>query len=619
MANVLKNPQHVAKIGYQGFDLSKLVKFSSTVGELLPKYYTLCQPGDKFTMSAILKTRTMNLDSAAMCSIKEHLDWFFVPMEQLYKPFGSWYYGIQDIQSDMYDLNSFNNDLPMVETTTLNRILKENQTIERFPDYTRGYFYNGGDQNDSITCDYYRLLDCFLPFSAIRSYGLTGARPGVPIDQNNTPGFVNAINPMFLCAYQKIYMDYYRLSDREENDPSCYNLDSFYETGVVPFERFCLMMKMRYRAWAKDFFTNIQISPLFGAASPSALIPQDNLINNANIYQVNQWLTALRSVVPVNPDNVRDDITPTSLGSERIVGNDPLGQTLYTEFSPANIRTMFAAEKLLEITRRAGKHYDKQTLAHFGVDVPTGISGEVSFIGSQESVIQIGDVISTAGTEDTELGQVGGKGYGYGQGRELHFTAPCHGILMCIYSAEPEVDYTDYGLNKLHTLISRADWFSPEYDDLGMQPLYAYQSRYSKVSADKEEQALLENSRILGWQWRYSELKKDYNVVQGALADYGSLYYWTTSRKGIVDSSLKNFLINPQYLNTIMHTAVQYVYRSQSDYWPEGDDEPESSVELYVTPENWFRTLYNHDPLIHELYFDVKKASKMSTYGLPSL
>ena len=36
----------------------------------------------------------------------------------------------------------------------------------------------------------------------------------------------------------------------------------------------------------------------------------------------------------------------------------------------ANIRAMFANEKLWSITGRAKKHYDDQTLAHFGFEVP---------------------------------------------------------------------------------------------------------------------------------------------------------------------------------------------------------------------------------------------------------
>lgn len=35
--------------------------------------------------------------------------------------------------------------------------------------------------------------------------------------------------------------------------------------------------------------------------------------------------------------------------------------------------------------------------------------------------------------------------------------------------------------------------------------------------------------------------------------------------------------------------------------------------------EERYNAIYNTDPLFHEVYFDVKKASKKSTYGLPSL
>ena len=63
MANFNSNPNHVAKIGYNGFDMGHSLKFSSTVGELLPVYYDILQPGDKVSLKSTIKTRTMPLES----------------------------------------------------------------------------------------------------------------------------------------------------------------------------------------------------------------------------------------------------------------------------------------------------------------------------------------------------------------------------------------------------------------------------------------------------------------------------------------------------------------------------------------------------------------------------
>lgn len=636
MANVMQTPQHVARIGYNGFDMSQLLKFTSSVGELLPVYYDILQPGDKITAKTIMKTRTQPLNSAAMAHITERVEWFFVPLEQIYKPFGSWYYGVQDLHSslfyskgsDEYAVAPIAKEFPYIPARLLQQI------------YNNAFRTNSNEQVIGIGSstwfspgvESWRLLDCFLPMSATASRqkvarvfqfpsngaGKTYDKPYTfrstaevkeYLEESDPIAISYGINPMFLAAYQKIYFDYYRLSDREVNDATAYNLDNFYSTGLVDEDVLEQMTKLHYRAWKRDFFTNIQISPLFGETALAAL-------NQNSITAVNQWLTGLQSVNTGNQNGLDNQTEPTQVML-------PQNATL----SPANIRSAFAVEKLLEITRRAGKHYDAQTLAHFGVNVPSGIAGEVMYIGREESTINIADVVSTAGTDQAALGQVGGKGYGLSGGNVNKFEAPCHGILMAIYSAEPEVDYSDFGLNKLHTLINRADWFTPEYDDLGMQPLFKYQTIPSEKSDIGENS--IENASIYGWQYRYMELKAKYNITRGGLADYGTMRTWAPSRAGLTGFGLKEFLINPTYLNTIMLVNYDPNFggsKTQETLYfmiDNGDGSISETEEIVVNTNGLYgkvyQTIYNTDPFMHEFFFDVKKASKMSTFGLSNL
>ena len=57
-SSVLLNPQHVAKIGYNGFDMGQEIDFTSGTGQLLPVYYDILSPGDKVSCKAIIKSRT---------------------------------------------------------------------------------------------------------------------------------------------------------------------------------------------------------------------------------------------------------------------------------------------------------------------------------------------------------------------------------------------------------------------------------------------------------------------------------------------------------------------------------------------------------------------------------
>ena len=586
MANIFKNPSYRANIGYSGFDMSHKKMFSSTIGELLPVYYDLLQPGDKVSLNTILKTRTMELASAAMAQINEHLEWFFVPMTQIYSAFGDFYYQIQDLKSSLMDRQLIDGRIPFFSAANF---LNEQAPVHR------DMFY----QNS-----FARLLDWFYPYSA--SIDLEGV-----LNPSTPTGFC----PIFLCAYQKIFMDFYRDSNRIWNDPNCYSLDKYYSNNSIPTADFGNFVQLRYRPRRKDFYMNTFVSPLFGSGDVSSF----NYSENSIYESFRQWVVKVKEY-GVTADNSNIDFNgsagtpsmqtanaePTAITPAYGVRVTPTVTNLKdatleisNSLSPTAIRTSFAVAKLMEITRRAGKHYDQQTLAHFGVDVPTGINGEVTYIGGTDSVINIGDVIATAtaqaGNATSVLGQVAGKGYGYSNGKDLKFTAPCHGILMCIYSADVEANYDNRFIDRLNLLMSRADWFTEEYDNLGMQPLFYYETPLFDSSTSASYYL------TVGWQYRYSELKCKRNTCHGALGLNGTLRFWTTHNEHIYDTQSGAFDVSSYYCSPWDLDNIMLVGYSTT-----------------LNDDN-AQLIYHRDPLIHELFFDVKKSSKMSTYGLEQL
>ena len=208
MGNVFKAPEHRAQIGYNGFDMSQYRKFTSSVGQLLPVYYDLLNPGDKINSRSFIFSRTETLSKAAMVSLDEHLDWFFVPMEQLYHAFSEFYYGVQDFNSSFYIPNNFNNWYPYFNLESLVDVFDNSYTPQGLSTYK--YFSTDRFQGGAL-----RLLDLLgFPVGQMISYLFRG-------EEIETVSFI----PVLLQAYQKIYMDYFRLSDREANNPRCYNVD----------------------------------------------------------------------------------------------------------------------------------------------------------------------------------------------------------------------------------------------------------------------------------------------------------------------------------------------------------------------------------------------------------
>lgn len=583
MGNLFKNPSHKAQLGYNGFDMSHLLQFSSSTGHLLPVYYDLLNPGDKVTCQTILKTRTLELASAAMAKVTEHIEWFFVPMTQIYSIFGDWFNGIQDVKSSLFSINGdgkFNDtddmdaQLPYITPNDFASVIGISLQEDMFNDV-------GGNL---------RLME---------HLGIPAA-VGINEGDWSEPFWNAAVCPIFGAAYQKIWFDFYRDADRSANDPNYYSLDQFYNRPQQIGDTGTNFFILRYRKARKDFFTNVFVSPVFGIAGTNSFSDVDSNLTNPIGLAFESYLLGSHSnfdgaspasgnttlkVDETNPTTVMPSLLNTVYGSGN-VGN---------YFSPTAIRSGFAIQKLLEVTRRAGKHYDAQTLAHFGVSVPKGISGEVMFLGGSDSQLNIGDVIATAtgsaGDSTSVLGQVGGKGYGYGDSDKIKFEAPCHGVLMAIYSSEVDRQYDWMGLDKLNTYFNRSSWFTPELDNLGPQPLFRYQSFFSPDDSAA-------NALVLGWQYRWSELKCKFNKAITGLGIGRTLDYWTTHKEAL--NSITNFYVSPRDLDSIMLVPYDVSFK-----------DVRNSDNQYIC--------YDTDPLIHELYFDVKKASKMSVYSLENL
>lgn len=588
MASQNSNPSYEAKLSYSGFDMSHKLKFSSTVGELLPVYYDILQPGDKVSLQSVLRSRTMPLQTAAMCDLTEHLEWFFVPITQIYQFFDAFYYGIQDVRTSMVTGGGYVDKMfPYIPYDIFSEYLRQSQH------FSDSYF----PLPDRIKGGIHRVLETL----------------GVPIPNfdlsTSSEEFGMGFCPILLCAYQKIFMDYYRDSERDRNNPSAYNLDKYYLTGTMESlgSDWTSMFTLRYRRWRPDFFVHGYVSPLFGSRSVGAAgeaggngpdltkaFQQWLVPTNFDTRGVGEWTNI--STAGANPEGrgeyVTNSLNPTALSPFGIAYQQ--GSSVYLQqgnlqsaLSPTSIRTSFAVQKLLEITRRSGKHFDAQQLAHFGVDVPMGINGECVKIGETAAKLTIGDVIATsagsAGDATSVLGQIGGKGYNYDSSKPIKFMAPTHGVLMCIYSAEPVADYANNGYDYLNCLMDRSDWPSPVFDNLGMQPMFRYQTYFEYGPNDL-------NNRVLRWKFRYFPFKQKYNKVCGALSR--SLSSWTPQRDAVLDS-LSDYYISPYYLDSIM--VKNYEFTAGTD------------------------NSFDSDPLIHELYFNVQKSSKMSAYGLEQL
>ena len=573
-----------AKLSRTDHDLSRQFGFTCAPGQLLPVHADILTPHESVYIDHDLTfLRTAPLAAPAMIDVKVHYETFFVPMQMIYQPFENTIFSINQLQSSLYNLNNLqNNNFPLFNYSGFVTTIT-NSTYQR----------------TSAHMDAFRLADMF-DLNA----------PCMAFDANNPS--LNDYKPSFfpwqLLAYHTIFNYYYRLDDKTQFSHACCNYDKFYaSTSAVDGNNFD-MMRIHYRPWKFDYYTSLYRSPILSSENMQAFAGSyvSDLVNSSvgraqPISSNGGFFGNVNSSMVAESGSALTTYTPSSINANS---------------STALIRQMFANEKLAMITGRARKTYDSQVLAHFGVDVPHDVKHDLTLIGADSYPVHIGEVTSLASTNDAGLGDLAGKGWAQGKGKRTHkFTAPCHGVIMTIFSIEPEQRYYG-GFSRINAISTAFDIPTPEFDRLGNVPMFRYETaaRLSTQSPIDE----------IGWKERYYANKRRANKTTYGFANpdttagYNSYSSYMISNVQFGNGPSLNpsiatptphlesaFYINPHAMDALM--LMPYV-----DYWVDGSGSGET--------ENWNKTpwlCYARDPFIVDSFVKVKKISWMSKDGEP--
>lgn len=610
MAQSDSQKEYVNRKAKTGHDLSHKIGFTSSVGQLLPIFSDVALPGDEYFLSADIRlARTMPLASAAMCDIELIVEHFFVPAFLIYQPFGSVVYGINDNFSSAFPISSQFKGLPKLDL---------NDLYQKLRGRTSAIVDSAGAITESPRQAAFRLADCLGLSPKVLAMDATD------IVSSQAKAVTPVIFPWQLCTYHAIYQHFYRLDDKEEQDTRWCNLDRFYNVGTIPVTGGATMddiawMRLHYRPYKFDYFTGANKSPLINQIN---LFEQD-LTANKNLTKVNLWLSAGGNVTQV-ADNQGQDIS--SLGSyipantKNAVSNASTVDysSLANRLDSAALRMMFAQEKLLAVTSRSKKKYDDQTLAHFGVDVPHDVKHEVTFIGRDKVRVDINAVVSQAETS-MPLGELAGMGTASMNGGKHKFVAPCHGFVMSIYSAVPRYRYIA-GLRRENAISDRIDFFQPEYDALGQQPLFGYECDDSYDTNGN----FIPAGQICGWEYRYQQFKSRYDRASCAFMrdEFGAqtgntLMSWMLAKRPFSFDFGAGWIYN--------NTGLQTLYQSTNlDPWivmPTDLNQlmlvnySMNYADLAFEDKPWL--CYSRDPFVLDAEIKCKKVSIMSKYSMP--
>lgn len=542
------NPLDRAKIPTHrsSFDLSSKKLFTAKIGEILPCYWQIAIPGNKYRISSDWFTRTVPVNTAAYTRIKEYYDFYAVPLRLISRALPQAFTQMTDYMTSAASNSANTEHLSSVPYAPVGNISAEIQarvTAGTVDDAGFGFAYG--------SC---KLLDMlgygsFIGTGNAKKKEITMQYLGLDTtslaDSQNPLVYGTSINlnllPIF--AYQKIYFDFYSNSQWEKHLAYSYNVD--YWAGKSSIEISADMIKLRYANYPKDYFLGVLPASQYGSV---AVLPQSflgSLPSNGVIAVTTSGTSSTGVANPAGTNAVNTyDSSPTT--GRRLEINSDL--------SALSIRATEYLQRWKEVVQFSSKDYSDQMAAQFGIKAPEYMGNHAHYIGGWSNVININEVLNTNLTADNSQAVIAGKGVGSKSGHTINYDCGAeHQIIMCVYHAVPLLDWSLKGHNPQLLCTSVSDFPQPAFDQLGMQPV-------PSLALNNSPSSPVGN---IGYNLRYWQWKSAVDTVHGAFRPAAAYQSWVAPLQGSQvqvsgQSSLsyQSFKIRPQQLNSIFEPQI---------------------------------------------------------------
>lgn len=541
------NPLDRAKVAVHrsSFDLSSKKLFTAKVGEILPVYWQIAIPGNKYRISSDWFTRTVPVNTAAYTRIKEYYDFYAVPLRLISRALPQAFTQMTDYMTSAASNTANTEMLTSVPNTTLNLLSLSLQTI------------NGKDVFDDVGLPYVygasKLLDMlgygsFLAPSNTAKAAITKAYLGIQSLEDILNPLVysksQTVNLLPLLAYQKIYYDSFSNSQWEKHLAYSYNVD--YWDGKSQLSLAPEMLQLRYANYPKDYFMGILPNSQYGSVAvlPSSI---NSSVPSSRVFGARSNLSAPSFVVnPTGGSTVVTDNSNTT-GDTRYL-------TINSDLSALSIRATEYLQRWKEVVQFSSKDYSDQMAAQFGIKAPEYMGNHCHYIGGWSNVININEVLNTNLESDNSQAVIAGKGVGSNSGHTLTYDCGAeHQVIMCVYHAVPLIDWNLTGQNPQLTVTSITDFPQPAFDQLGMQAVPALNLQNSPSRTV---------SGPLGYNLRYWQWKSNIDTVHAGFRSGMAYQSWCAPIDGwdVLTSSgswsYQSMKVRPQQLNSIFEPQV---------------------------------------------------------------
>lgn len=574
MANKLFKDLNVKNhVKRSGFDLSHNVKFTASSGMLLPIMHRTLMFGDHIEITTNSFTRTASVQTAAMTQIREYFDYFFVPYRLLWKNTPNVLVQNTEnpvIATSISSNQSIGTQLPQINLQELFTPLGDpNGVYSENPSPLMNIQTSGNPFNFfgfSRVSDAFRLLN-HLGYSYFTNEQIVKFL----IDDNTDPVLKYDYLPTFtpyasafpLLAYHKIYYDFFRNSAWEDNQPYNYNVDYLSSSAILTFPQTGdsyydspTLFDLHYSNYPKDLFFGLLPDSQYGDESVATVDATEDGTNFANLRSENGSITTIAAAdgllkIPNTDSNVNTYTSPLGVKLDSLGG----------QLSILELRRAQFRQKYKEIVGSGARDYQTLVDKIFNVQIPDDLADHCIYLGGHTTDVHISEVVNT-NLADGNDAEIKGKGTASGNGNRITFDCKEPGVIMCIYHAQPVIDYAldAYHFDVLKTEVD--DYANPVFDSLGYQelPIYYLTSRLGRNAPT----GVLTTNTHIGYTSRYFDYKTSVDMVLGGFRE-DDLQSWIspinlnyikdfivgTGPTAHVDINANWFKVNPSILDSI--------------------------------------------------------------------
>lgn len=428
-----------------------------------------------------------------------------------------------------------------------------------------------------------------------------------------------------LLAYHKICNDHYRNEKWQPFEPWTCNIDylgptdnmnakSFIETSTFTV-LMTSILDLENSNLPIDYFTSVLPRAQYGdeSAVSVGLNKTDALfrINDAadgtkgaifggSSYTTGDSIQKINQETVPTPDGYVSPLRTAATGLRLLGFSGNL--TADASLKISALRSATALQKYKEIQNSNDPDFAAQVLAHFGIK-PKVDSRVSVFIGGDDKTLSINPQVNTnfqnGGEPEIKAIGIGDLSAG------CKFTSSTYGMIIGIYRAIPQLDYSHVGIDRNLFKTDASDFPIPELDSIGMQTQYRCELSAPLMGLCKPlvpyeyQTSPLDMSVTYGYSPRYAELKSARDYYEGGFC--GAYSSWVT---GYDQSFLSAWRRNRGSVSVNDYDSIEDLFKCRASL-------------LYPIFVNQWSGTVNDDKLLIGSVNTCVAVRPFSMYGLP--